>query len=272
MKLPTRSVLVVIAVLVVAGFVASLGLGSIVKRAIEGEGTKSLSLSTTVSRAHVSLLGGKLKLSELRIASPRGFSAPQMLELGNVGIAVHYGELRRDPVHIDSLTLDRPRLVIEQSNGAVNFRKAMDLQPAGDPGKPPMKVVIGELKMEDAQVVIRPGLPGVAQEIVVPVPSLTLRNVGQGQGAKNGAAIKEVAMQVIAALAGSAAQSGALPAPLKALLNVDVAAVAGKLGAEARKQIAAALPGEAGATLSKAVQDPAALAKDPVQALQGLKK
>ena len=130
-------------------------------------------------------------------------------------------------------------------------------------------MVIDELKMQDAQVVIHPGLPGVRQEIVVPVPSIALKNVGSGRGSQNGAAIKDVAMVVIAALAGSAAESGALPAELKALLHVNVAQVAGRLGAEAQKQIAAAIPGELGQRLSKAAGDPAALAKDPGTVLQG---
>jgi len=45
--------------------------------------------------------------------------------------------------------------------------------------------------------------------------------------------------------------------------------VAGKLGAEAQKQIAAALPGELGNRLSKVAGDPQALAKDPTKVLEG---
>jgi hypothetical protein len=75
-------------------------------------------------------------------------------------------------------------------------------------------------------------------------------------------------MQVITALATSAAASGSLPAELKGMLHANVADVAGKLGAEAQKQIAAAIPGEFGNKLSKIAADPEALAKDPSKVLQ----
>jgi hypothetical protein len=193
-----------------------------------------------------------------------------MLELGGIDLSVKYGQLRKDPIHVESLTLNQPRLVIEQSNGALNFKKAMDLRPPTreSPPQEPIKLIIDELKIQEAQVVIHPGLPGVREEIIVPVPSISMRNIGSGGGSQNGAAIKDVAMQVIAALAASAAESGSLPAELKAILNANVGEVAGKLGAEAQKRIAAAIPGEMGNKLSKVVEDPQALAKDPAKVLQ----
>jgi len=270
MKPLRRTLLVLVALLVVAGVIAYVSLDGFLRRTVETQSTSSLKLSTTLNRAHLALLGGKLSLNRLRIASPHGFSAPHMLELGNTDLAVRYGQLRKDPIHVQSLTLDRPRLVIEQSNGALNFNKAMDGMPASDKSsEKPLKLIIDELKMQDAQVVIHPGLPGVRQEIVVPVPSITMKNVGSGRGSQNGAAIKDVAMVVITALAGSAAQSGSLPPELKAMLQLNVGQVAGKLGAEAQKQIAAAIPGELGTRLSKVAGDPQTLAKDPSKALQG---
>src|SRR6266436_2794485 len=227
-----RVLLVLVSLLVIAGVVAWLNLDRILKRTVETEGSSSLKLSTTLNRAHLSLLGGRLHLNRLDIASPKGFSAPHMLELGDVDLAVRYGQLRKDPIHVQSLTLNQPRLVIEQSNGVVNFKKALDRMPASDSSaEKPLKLIIDELKMQDAQVVIHPGLPGVRQEIVVPVPSITLKNVGSG--------------------------------------SLNGGQVAGKLGAEAQRQIAAAIPGELGNRLSKVAGDPQTLAKDPSKALQG---
>jgi hypothetical protein len=255
--------------LVIAGGIAYLGLDRILKTTVEKEASASLKLSTTLNRAHLSLLGGKLNLNRLRIASPPGFSAPHMLEVEEIDLAVRYGQLRKDPIQVQSLTVNRPRLVIEQSNGAVNFKKAMDRMPAsGSSSGKPIKLVIDELKVQDAQVVIHPGMPGMRQEITVSVPSISLKNVGRGRGSQNGAAIKDVAMAVIAALAGNAASSGSLPAELKAVLHLNVGQVAGKLGAEARKQVAAAIPGELGKSVSKLAQEPQTLVKDPTKALQ----
>jgi hypothetical protein len=270
MKPLLRTVLVLVSLLVIAGIIAFLSLDRILKRTVEEQSTASLRLSTTLNSAHLSLLGGKLNLDRLRIASPQGFSAPYMLELGALDLAVRYGQLRSDPIHVQSLTLNRPTLVIEQSNGAVNFKKAVDrIPPSDNSAKKPIKLVIDELKVLDAQVVIHPGLPGVRREITVPVPSITLKGVGSGSGAHNGAAIKDVAMVVITSLAAHAAESGVLAAELKGVLRQNVGQVAGKLGADAQRQIAAAVPGELGSRLSKVAGDPQALTKDPTKALQG---
>jgi len=265
-----RIILVFVSVLVVAGVIGYLALDGFLKSTVEKQSSASLKLATTLNRAHLSLFGGKLNLNRLRIASPPGYSAPQMFEMGDVDLAVRYGQLRNDPIHVESLALDQPRLVIEQHNGALNFKTAMDRLPAHEgSSEKPVKLIIDDLKVQDAQVIIHPGLPGVRQEINVAVPSLAMKNVGSGHGAQNGAAIKDVAMVVITALAAKAAESGSLPPELKALLTLNVGQVAGKLGAEAQKQIAAAVPGELGKRLSNLAGDPAALAKDPAKALQG---
>jgi hypothetical protein len=264
-----RAVLVLVPLLILGGVIVYLSLDGILKTTVERQTSNSLNLSTTLNSARLSLFGGKVNLNQLRIASPRGFSAPHMLELGDVDLSVRYGQLRKDPIRVESLTLNQPRLVIEQSNGAMNFKRAMDLMPARESSpQRPIKLIIDELKIQEAQVVIHPGVPGVREEIIVRVPSISLRNIGKGSGSHDGAAIKDVAMQVIAALAGRAAESGSLPAELKAILHVNVGEVAGKLGAAAQKQIAAAIPGELGSQLSKVVEDPQALAKDPAKALQ----
>jgi hypothetical protein len=265
-----RAVLILVPLLILAGVIVYLNLDGILKTTVEKQSSDSLNLSTTLKSARLSLLGGKVNLTQLDIASPRGFAAPHMLELGGIGLSVKYGQLRKDPIHVESLKLDRPRLVIEQSNGVVNFRKAMDLTPTAreSSSQRPTKLIVDELNIQEAQVVIRPGLPGLREEIIVPIPSISMRNIGSGGGSQNGAAIKDVAMQVIAALAASAAESGSLPAELKAVLHANVGQVAAKLGAEAQKRIAAAIPGEMGDRLSKVVEDPQALAKDPAKVLQ----
>lgn len=272
MKWIRRAIYAVVLLVVLVGVIVYLKIDGIIKSTVQTQATDSLNLQTTLGSANLSLFGGKLGLKQLDIASPQGFAAPHMLELGNTNVAVSYGELRKEPVHVASLTLDKPKLVIEQSNGVFNFKKAMDLMPKSESssGKQPMKLVIDELKVQDAEVIVRPGLPGLPAEMTVPVPSIVMKDVGTGDGAQNGAAIKDVAMQVITALAGSASSSGGLPAQLKGLLNANLGQVVAQFGAQAQQRIAAAIPGELGQTLSQAVKDPQALLKDPGKALQGL--
>jgi hypothetical protein len=145
-----------------------------------------------------------------------------------------------------------------------------------------MKLIIDELMIKDASVVIRPGLniPGIAQEYTVPIPTVTMKNIGNADNAQNGAAMRDVAQQVITVMAANASNSGMLPKELQGLLNMDLnavmAEVGNRLGAEAQKRIAAAVPGELGAQLSKLAADPNALLQDPSKAVdvakQGLKE
>lgn len=270
MKVLARALLGLVVVLAIVVGIAFFNLNRLVRRGVERGGTDSLRLSTVLDSARVGLLGGKLNLHQLRIASPSGFSAPQMLTLGDLDVKVRLPELRRTPIHVESLAIEKPTLIVEQSGGTLNFRKAMQMKPSRPSSGEPMKLVIDQLKLVDAHVILRPGLPGLASEIDVPVPSLTMKNVGQGKGAQNGAAIKDVAMQIIAALAGRAAQSGALPAQLKALLHLNVGQVMGQLDALAQKEISAAIPGQLGSAVSDVAKDPGSIVRDPAGALKGL--
>ena len=278
MKWLKRIAVVVVLLLIVGGVVTYLYLDRAIKTAVETQTTKQLALETKLGSAGVSVFGGKLNLSQMTIASPQGFAAPHMLALGNADVRVSYGQLNNDPVRVGRIALDQPKLVIERQGGTINFKRAADLMPqtppkAADPSAEPMRLIIDELTINNAQVVMRPGFPGLPQEITIPVPSVVLKNVGTGDGNQNGAAVKDVVMQVIAALAASAGNSSLLPPELKefqALLNGDVSQVVGKLGAEAQKQVLAAVPGEAGKLLSNLVADPAALTKDPGKAIGGL--
>ena len=270
MKILIRGFLVLVALAAVAAGFAVLNLDRIVRREVETQSTASLRLNTALQSARVALLGGKLNLHDLRIASPKGFPAVHMLSLDNLDLAVRLQDLRREPIHVGTLIVDRPTLVIEQAGGVLNFRKAMQQIPSKPPAKNPLKVIIDDLQLRDAHVVVRPGLPGLQEEVDVAIPTLQMKDVGRGKGAENGAAIKDVVMQIVTALAAKAAQSGELPSELKALLHLNAGQVMGQLDALAQKQIRGAIPGELGNAAADAAKDPGELAKDPAQALKNL--
>jgi hypothetical protein len=123
--------------------------------------------------------------------------------------------------------------------------------------------------VKDAKVVLRPGVPGLPEQIDVPVSTFTMKNVGTGDGSQNGAAVKDIVMQVVTALAAQAQTSGAIPAQLRELLRGNLASVVNRLGAEAQRRVLQAVPGEAGQVLSSILADPQSLTKDPGKALGG---
>src|SRR5437588_166934 len=139
MKLARRIALVVVLLLIVAGVIVYFYLDTIVKHAVERQSTASLNLTTTLGSARLAIFGGKVNLHELEIANPQGYAAPHMFELGDLGLGVKYGQLRQDPVHIERIQIDNPKFVLEQVDGKMNFKAAMDQIPKSD--TQPKKVI-----------------------------------------------------------------------------------------------------------------------------------
>jgi len=240
MKWIKRIVLAVVLVVVIAIAVAYFSFNSIVCKVVQRQGTASLHVPTTLESVALSLLGGKLSLHGLNVGSPPNFSAPQMFSVGTASVQVHYGDLTGNPIRISKIVIDAPKLVVEQLNLKLNIQALMDQKskaaeaPAAGaaPEKPaePMKLIIDELDVNNAQVSFMPGLPGLSSEMTVPVPSLVLKNIGNADNSQNGAAFGDVVMQTVTALAGQAGQAGNLPAQLKGMLSTNLQQVAKDLG------------------------------------------
>jgi uncharacterized protein involved in outer membrane biogenesis len=241
-----------LALLVVIGVVILLfSLDGIIRSEVQSQATSSLNLQTTLGSASLSIFGGKVTLGDLAIASPKGFTAPEMFTLNSTTLAVNYSQLRSEPIHISSVVLTGPVLVVENSGATLNIQAAMNQMPSSaaptpgptsQPSAAPMKLIIDTLTVENAQVVVKPGnLPGLSSvlpaDITVPVPSITLTNIGNGQGNGNGAAINDIIMKVITAMADSASKSGALPDALKSVLQLNVSGMTSQLGGKFASQL-----------------------------------
>jgi hypothetical protein len=247
-----------VAIVIVGLGVVYLNLNAIVRRTVERQATASLDVPTAVGGASVSLFGGSVALSEIRIGSPQGFEAPGMVSLAGIRVAASLGQLRSEPARIQQIVVDRPQLVVEQSGGRFNFKVLMDQQPSSTPGERPMRLIIGELSVNDAVVVLRPGVPGLTQEIVVPIPSFTLTEIGTAEDAQNGAAIKEVVMLLVTTMASRAAESEKLPPELQLLLKGDIESVArdmaSRYGGQAVEELRKNLPPEVGGAIGEMIE------------------
>src|SRR3954447_18721891 len=141
---------VILLLLVVGGgAILWINLNRILKHTVETQGTAQLKLKTELDSANLSLFGGSLNLNDLKIGSPQGFAAPQMFRLTNADVNVKVADLRGDPVRVQSITLDKPRLVVERVGNQFNFKQAMDLMPKQPETPPdqskPLKLIIDEL-------------------------------------------------------------------------------------------------------------------------------
>lgn len=278
-------VLVLIGVIIVI----MLGLDGFIRRTIVSESEQQLELSAQLADADFSIFGGRLHLSDYAIGSPQGFQAPAMFSVGGLDVAVSYSELRQDPVRIREIIIDAPELVIEYGGGQFNYQVLIEnaSRPSPqeqDPDEEPVRMIIDQLTIDRASVVLR--LAGIKEqpllgaidlsgleirdEYRLTLPKLDMRSIGTGEGAENGAAIREVVMQVVAALTAAAAESEDLPKELRMVLAGNLDQVMDAVGAEARRQLDKALEeidGEAGELL-KGVLEGVDAGDDPAKAVE----
>jgi uncharacterized protein involved in outer membrane biogenesis len=229
--------ILLLGVLLIAAVVGIVyvSLNSIICSAIQRQATASLGVQTTLASAHLSILGGKLDLQDLRVSSPPKFTARNMFTLGGISVAVHYGQLTAAPIHIQQIVIDQPVLVIEQANVQLNLDALVHQSPqapqtSSGQETQPIKLVIDELDLNNAQVTFMPGIPGLADSIQVPIASMTLKDIGNADGNQTGAAIKDVILQTTTALAGKAVADSKLSPPVKLILSQELAAVSTQLG------------------------------------------
>ena len=250
-KIGVLVVIVVVALAVVGGGIVLSRLDMIVKRTVESEGTNQLDLTTALADADVSLFGGSLSLDKMTIANPAGYTAPNLFELGQVNVGVGYSGLTNDPVRIDSIDINSPRLVIERAASTdvnsllkLNLRDLMENLDLSSEEET-TKLIINRLTVTRCQVAVRPNIEGLEEEYQITLPDVTLNNIGTGDGAENGAEIGRVVGDLSMVLARRAVESEDLPPELRGLLAGDLQSIVNqygdKLKAELREELAGQL-------------------------------
>jgi uncharacterized protein involved in outer membrane biogenesis len=247
MKWIKRLLVLLVLLVVIAVTVVYFVVDGVVKSVIETQGTEQLKVPTTLGGVSLGLLHGTVDLNALAIGSPPGFSAPQMFSVGK--LAVNTGgvmRLRDEPIHISSINIDQPKLVIEQHGTKVNFRELIDNMPrsttpttknpsTGTESKT-VKVVIDTLSITNAHVTVQSDLPGLSKPYDLTLPTMTMNNIGNADGANNGAALKDVASAVITKMVDQSTHAG-LPVDLSKVLSGNLSDVTGQLDKAAQDQL-----------------------------------
>jgi uncharacterized protein involved in outer membrane biogenesis len=227
--------------IIIAAAIVYFSLDSIIKGAIERQATASLGVPTTLGSVRLSLFGGSFDMNDLAVASPPKFSAPHIFTLNGAGLRVRLGQLTSSPIHIQHISIDHPVVVVEQSELKLNLNALYDQMPttpktSGNESTSAVKVIIDQLDLNNAQVTLMPGVPGVTQSIDVPVNSVTLKNIGNAGGNGNGAAIRDVVMQAATALTIKAVDASKLPPEVKIAIAQNLNVLALKLGPDFNNQ------------------------------------
>jgi uncharacterized protein involved in outer membrane biogenesis len=203
------------ATIVAAVVVITLGrLDSIVKNAIEQRGSALTKTSVTVGSVNVSLRDGTASVRDLRVANPPGFTAPYAFELGAISVRMALRSVVTDPLVIEEIRIDTPRVTCELSaDGQSNIEQIRHAAehpnaPAPSAGTPVphrepadasagRRLVIDLLSLRDGEVHVDARAVGGPDRIET-LPGFELTNIGTKQG---GATPTQVGRIVVTALA-----------------------------------------------------------------------
>src|ERR1700755_56425 len=106
MKLIKRLLIGLIALIAVAIGVTWMCLNGIVRSAVQSQASSQLGVQTTLGGAEVSVFGPNLALSNLKIASPKGYPAPHLFTFGGTKVAVSVTQLTGTPIRVESIAVN----------------------------------------------------------------------------------------------------------------------------------------------------------------------
>ena len=234
-KIIKWTLIIVPVVLIIVIVVVMLMLNGIVRSAVEKQATASTHLNTTLASANVSVMGGTVRLDGLKIAPPQGYASPEMFSTKGLSVAVSYSQLTSNPIHISDIVIDEPHLTLEQQGTSFNVKVAMDQMPKSEPST--MRLIIDTMRINNTKVTIKTNIPFVPPEMNMQLPSIALKNIGNADGNQNGAAVKDVLKQVLAAMMDEVQKSGKVPAGMGSLMSGDTQAIQDQARAAATQAV-----------------------------------
>ncbi|WNK01418.1 hypothetical protein L2D14_08280 [Thalassospiraceae bacterium LMO-JJ14] len=197
---------VVVVLLVAGGIYLYSNLGGIIKSAVETYGSEATKAEVTLNSVDLDATSGKAALNKLSVGNPSGFKTPSAFELGAIAVQIDTSTLNSDPIVINSVLIDGPKITYELANGGSNIdaiKANVDAYAkkigGGDSsasssseGEGP-KIIIEKLTITGGEVNVSASfLDG--KSLGSKLPTLTLTDIGKDDG---GASPADVIKQVI---------------------------------------------------------------------------
>ncbi len=213
MKRYTKLLIIVVALALFIQF----GLGSLVKTGINNFGPDVLGTDVSVESVTISPLTGDVRIKNLVVQNPQGFSDNPMFALGEVVVDLEVLSLFGDKIRIAEITVDSPLIRYERGLGSGSNLDALQAGLAGDSAAEDAPaedtapaetaaadesgkgVEIDVVSLRGAKVKV--AFSGVGATL--PLPPLTVKDIGKNEG---GASIPEAIEKVLSAIVGAIAE------------------------------------------------------------------
>ncbi len=149
-----------VVVLVLAFGVVFFYVDSIVKNGIEVVGSEVLGTNVTVASVTISPLSGNGTIRGLTIQNPEGFTSENIMQLGEVTVALNISSLTSDVIEIYEISVIEPLITYETKITTDNMRALLanlpstseDTAPADPENAAGKGIVIQEFNLNGAQV------------------------------------------------------------------------------------------------------------------------
>ncbi len=196
--------IVAIVLLITSLVVSNLG-GTAVRHGVELIAPKITGTSVTLSGAGLSPFTGGGSLQDLKIGNPQGYSAQNIIEIGEASLRLNPLSLVRQPIHIHRMTLREAFINYERKLLTSNLDTLLDNIKKNLGGEKTsskedksadsseMKFIIDEIVITGAT--IRVSTAGIGGTL--PLPDMTLNDLGKDQG---GITMGQLTGEIIAAI------------------------------------------------------------------------
>jgi len=176
-------------------------LDGIVKDAIETYGSEATQTQVSVAGVKITVESGKGVIRGLNVANPKGFSDPNIFELGMISVKIDTDTVMQNPIIIDKVTIRSPSVFYEINQSGVSnvdvLKKNLG-KTGGAPGSvdkseggEPLKMIIRKLVIEDGKARVRIAALGNKEQNVI-IPRIQLIDVGKKSGGATAAEVAQI--------------------------------------------------------------------------------
>lgn len=181
---------------------------TLIKRAIEVQGSKITGSTVTLASSNVELFSGKGTLKGLQISNPDGFVSDYAFYMDEVSIAMQPKTLLENTIIIDKILVNLPRISYEINTAGNNIsvlqnRIAKNTSSGGGSAgaekskKPAKKILIKDLLLKGGTVNVVLNSFGSATKQEVALPDIHLTNISSdGEGVSS----EKLAVLIMAAV------------------------------------------------------------------------
>jgi len=189
--------------IVVAGglFYVFSSLDSIVKDAIQTYGSQATKTVVSVDAVKITLQSGEGAISGLNVGNVKGFSEPNIFQLGLISTKIDTATMTKNPIVIDTLTIRDPAVfyeinaagvsnvdVLKKNLGVSSSKKSAASKDKGDGAT---KMIIRKLVVEGGKAKVSiAGLGGQSRS--VKLPAIRLTDVGKKSGGMTALEVAQV--------------------------------------------------------------------------------